>query len=149
LSAIIASITLFFTGKKCKPTAYALYKLNEKGLSLYYFLHNTIIHCNIVFLSFFFLICFFFQFKFNHLILGLLEFKLHNFFQLTFYKIISNSWHGPQVWLVDSSFFSFVIFFSTSSFNIRLIENWASSFVSFYFLWAYPHLITWVTGLTN
>jgi len=70
--------------------AYALYKLNEKGVLLYYFLHNTIIHCNIVFLiSFFFLI--FFQFKFNHLMLGLLEIELHNFFQLIFYKIISNS----------------------------------------------------------
>jgi len=132
--------------------AYALYKLNEKGVLLYYFLHNTIIHCNIVFLiPFFFLICFFFQFKFNYLMLGLLKIELYNFFQLTFYKIISNSWPEPQVWLIDLSFFFFfsIDFFSTSSFNIRLIKNWVSSFVSVYFLWAYPHLITRVTGLTN
>jgi hypothetical protein len=42
LSAIIASITLFFTEKMQTHGvvwAYALYKLNEKGLLLYYFLY--------------------------------------------------------------------------------------------------------------
>jgi len=64
LSAIIASMNIIFYREKIQihgvAWAYALYKLNEKGVLLYYFLHNTIIHCNIVFLiPFFFLICFF------------------------------------------------------------------------------------------
>jgi len=77
--------------------------------------------------------CLFFKkkFQFYPLILSWLGIRLHNLFQFAFLKVISTSWLGSWVWMINLTrvvfscpFFNW--FFFISSFNIGLIGNWAS-----------------------
>jgi len=81
-----------------------------------------------------------FFFQFYALILGLIGIRFYNMFWFIFYGVIMISWPGfvRLTWVDSDYFFLFLIdFFSTSLFDVELIDNWISYIFFFKFILQY------------
>jgi hypothetical protein len=93
-----------------------------------------------------------FFFRFQLSILNLLEMKLCKFFYLFFYEVIPSHDLGDKFNRLIHANLScfFIFFFSISSFlSLCWLENRASYFICFCFLWGYIDLMTQVAGMTS
>jgi hypothetical protein len=113
--------------------------------------HKKKLFIRIVFFSFLFF--FNFSFLFQYYIYWGVRFIF--IFNLFFMRLSQS--HDPDYGLdeltrltrVFSSFSNWLFYFSITSFNIGLIENYISWFISVCFLWGYSYLMNWFTSSTS